>query len=146
MTLWKEEGYPPSVFLRSHFPVSVTYSNMNRTMKSVLDDLRNKNIEDRKAHGKWVPENGEIFAAYKESFYNFLHKLQEEYTPDPVRTVKDILISGTSRITNALSGQDTNEKSTKRILAKVEALRAGLSDLKAAREEDPSIIEEESLK
>ena len=146
MTLWKEEGYPPSVFLRSHFPVSVTYSNMNRTMKSVLDDLRNKNIEDRKAHGKWVPENGEIFASYKESFYNFLQKLQEEYTPDPVRTVKDILISGTSRITNALSGQDTNEKSTKRILAKVEALRAGLSDLKAAREEDPSIIEEESLK
>ena len=61
-------------------------------------------------------------------------------------TFKDILISGTSRITNALSGQDTNEKSTKRILAKVEALRAGLSDLKAAREEDPSIIEEESLK
>ena len=83
---------------------------MNRTMKSVLDDLRNKNIEDRKAHGKWVPENGEIFAAYKDSFYNFLHKLQEEYTPDPVRTVKDILISGTSRITNALSGQDTKEE------------------------------------
>lgn len=118
---------------------------MNRTMKSVLDDLRNKNIEDRKAHGKWVPENGEIFTSYKESFYNFLHKLQEEYTPDPVRTVKDILISGTSRITNALSGQDTNEENTEKILAKVEALKVGLADLRAAKEEDPSIIEEGSL-
>ena len=99
---------------------------MNRTMKSVIDDLRDKNIQERKAHGKWVPENGELFATYKESFFNFLQNLQEAKTVDPVKTVKDILISGNSRIIRALSGQNSAESMEKTYTKKLQDLTQGI--------------------
>ena len=103
---------------------------MNRTMKSVIDDLRNKNIQERKAHGKWVPENGELFATYKESFFNFLQNLQEAETVAPVKTVKDILISGNSRIIRALSGQSSVESMEGTYTKKLEYLTQGIEALK----------------
>ena len=99
---------------------------MNRTMKSVIDDLRNKNIQERKAHGKWVPENGELFATYKESFFNFLQNLQEAETVAPVKTVKDILISGNSRIIRALSGQSSAESMEGTYTQKLQDLTQGI--------------------
>ena len=103
---------------------------MNRTMKSVIDDLRNKNIQERKAHGKWVPENGELFATYKESFFNFLQNLQEAKTVAPVKTVKDILISGNSRIIRALSGQSSVESMEGTYTKKLEYLTQGIEALR----------------
>ena len=103
---------------------------MNRTMKSVIDDLRDKNIQERKAHGKWVPKNGELFATYKESFFNFLQNLQEAKTVDPVKTVKDILISGNSRIIRALSGQNSAESMEKTYTKKLQDLTQGIEDIK----------------
>ncbi len=103
---------------------------MNRTMKSVIDDLRNKNIQERKAHGKWVPENGELFATYKESFFNFLQNLQEAKTVDPVKTVKDILISGNSRIIRALSGQSSAESMEGTYTKKLQDLTQGIEVIK----------------
>ena len=99
-------------------------------MKSVIDDLRNKNIQERKAHGKWVPENGELFATYKESFFNFLQNLQEAKTVAPVKTVKDILISGNSRIIRALSGQSSIESMEGTYTKKLEYLTQGIEALK----------------
>ena len=103
---------------------------MNRTMKSVIDDLRNKNIQERKAHGKWVPENGELFATYKESFFNLLQNLQEAKTVAPVKTVKDILISGNSRIIRALSGQSSVESMEGTYTKKLQDLTQGIEVIK----------------
>ena len=99
-------------------------------MKSVIDDLRNKNIQERKAHGKWVPENGELFATYKESFFNFLQNLQEAETVAPVKTVKDILISGNSRIIRALSGQSSVESMEGTYTKKLQDLTQGIEAIK----------------
>ena len=115
---------------------------MNRTMKSVIDDLRDKNIQERKAHGKWVPEHGELFATYKESFLNFLQNLQEAATVAPVKTVKDILISGNSRIINALSGQSSIESMEGTYTKKLQYLTQGIEALKDSNTATAADIEE----